>query len=321
MLLLRLRPDAPADAVQDLLDAAWSLQFMAPAIMCAAVGPVASWTAAAAGAAPSGSSGGGDGDSGGGNGDVPPRFTHAVHYRLAQRAALAALLRHPLLAALLRDTAAPLLAVDAEGTGAPGGGGSGGGAGPAVAQLAFEGALPRDIEGLFRRGAEFGEGADALVVFDSSHSGGAPAQGPGGADDFARRLVEFARGSSPAGGAVQASAGPLLLGLEPAPLLPGAAGAGSSSSSSSGGGGGGGGNASGADGPTTGAASPPLSAHNSGYALMARFPTAAAAAAFLAAPACVAARAGDPRLPLRAVAEAVIVVEPGEEGASRKQAL
>ncbi|GBF98482.1 hypothetical protein Rsub_11692 [Raphidocelis subcapitata] len=268
VLLLTARPDASPEEERGALDAAWSLQFMAPAIMCATVGAVASQS--------SYKEGGGGGDRGGGShaseaasGDDRGGFTHFVHFRLANRAALDALRRNPLHAALLRDALAPLST-------AP----------PSL--LAFEARLPRELEGLFRRGDEFGEGTELLLLLGPSTDAGTTGGGAtGGAEDFLSRLAAFAESS--AAGALQASAGAVV-----------AAG--------SGGGAGDGGSA--WPGPV-----PPT------HALMARFPGPRQAGVFLASPPCAAAAAGDPRLPLRALAAVSARVEAGEEGASRRQAL
>jgi hypothetical protein len=263
-LLLRVPSSTAPAKVQEFLDTAWSLQFMVPAIMCAAVGAVA----------------GGQQDGGGGGASFGP-FTHFVHLRLAQRAALAALRANPLHAALLREAAAPLI------------GGGGAAAAGALVELAFEGFVPLEIEGMFRRGGEYAEGCEALLLLgppasgDGGNSGGgtpeaaaaaaAASGGPDEAGGFLSRLAAFAAG--PGLRALQTSRGDVVL----------------CSSCSS------------ATAPT--------------HALMARFTAREAAAAFLASPPCAAAALRDPRLPLHLLASVVARVEPGEEGATRRRAI
>lgn len=271
LLLLRL-PGAAPDAVQDLLDAAWSLQFMAPAIMCASVGPVA-WQQACAAAVAAGGSGGGSGG-----------FTHAAHFRVASRAALTALLAHPLHAALLVDAAALASSPSADASGASTTETSDS-SGAAVVQVALEGSIARELEGMFRRGGEYAEGSELLLLLapppGSATGAAAGGEAEGGAADFASRLAALAE--SAAGGALQASCGGTL-------PLPG------------------------------GSSGTDPRAHAT-HALLARFPTGAQADAFWATPPCAAAAAGDPRLPLHAHSALVFAVEPGQEGSSRRQGL
>jgi len=267
VMLLRIRSDVDPGAVQDMLDAAWSLQYIAPAIMCASVGAVATQRTYA----------GHDVNSSWSS----TQFTHAVHFRVAQRKSFDALLQHPLHTALLLETIAPLVVNE-------------GGAAPGVLRMAFEGCIAKEIEGMFRRGGEYAEGTELLLLFVTPGSssgggggGGAAAAGGGAvesstaahqAHSFLARLASLAE--SAAAGALQASAGQAV-------------------SCSRGG----------------GAGEPPgqLPSH----VLMARFPLRAQADAFLNTPPCVAAAAGDARLPLHAVAAFALQVEPGDEGVTR----
>ncbi|KAI8465564.1 MAG: hypothetical protein J3K34DRAFT_525227 [Monoraphidium minutum] len=281
LLLLRARPGAPPEEAAAALDAAWSLQYMAPALMCASAGAVVRQLGGAGEAAAGGGAVGGG-----------AAFTHAVHYRLAQRGALSALLRHPLHAALLRDVLAPL-------AGASGGGGGGGGSasasggGGGIVHVAFEGRVASQLEALFRRGDEFAEGADVLLLLRPGAPGAAAQAG-----EFVSRLAALAETAG--FGAVQASGG------EAVPC--GSGGDGSS-------GGGGGGDA--PDSAGVGAAAWGGVSH----ALLARFPSCAAAAAFLASPPVAAAAAADARLPLHLAAALEVEVAPGEEDTQRVQAV
>jgi hypothetical protein len=183
VMLLRLRPGVAPAAAEDMLDAAWSLQYVAPAIMCASVGAVAAQRSY-------GGVKGGSSNQGGGGGAVGAGFTHAAHFRLANRAALDALLRNPLHAALLRDTVAPLLADASDGA-------------PSLQQVAFQGRLPRELEGMFRRGGAYAEGTEVLLLMAAA--GDHPASQAG---SFLTRLAQLAE--SEAGHAVQASAGEVV---------------------------------------------------------------------------------------------------------------
>jgi hypothetical protein len=185
--LLKARPDADAEAVAQLLDALWSLQYMVPAgIMCAAAGPVVACTAYTqrqqqqqAGEAPSlppppqAPAGGGDGWQCG--------FTHAVHFRLANRASLEHLMVHPLMAAS-RD------AVDQLCT--------------SSSQLVFEGLVAKRLEALFRRGEEFEAGVEHVLLLQPGASGGV------GADAFLCQLAALAESS--VAGSIQASHGAVI---------------------------------------------------------------------------------------------------------------
>ncbi|KIZ02849.1 hypothetical protein MNEG_5114 [Monoraphidium neglectum] len=158
--------------------------------MCASVGSIAEQRGPADGRA-----GSGQGVPGGGGSGC--EFTHWAHFRLASRAALGALLRHQLHTALLRDALSALTAAaDEDGVDSGGGGGRGSG----IMQLAFEGRVAKQLESLFRRGDEFGEGCELLLLLRPG-GGGAAAQ----ADDFVARLAALAE--SPGMGALQASGG------------------------------------------------------------------------------------------------------------------
>lgn len=177
--LLKARPDAAAEQVEALLDSLWSLQYLVPAgILCASAGPVVSCVAyqqqqqelgqqqQQSAQAPSSWQCG---------------FTHAVHFRLGNRASLEHLLVHPLMASS-RD------AVDALCS--------------AASQLVFEGMVAKRLEALFRRGEEYEAGVEHVLLLQPGAGGGA------GADEFLSNLASLAE-SSVAGG-IQASHGAVI---------------------------------------------------------------------------------------------------------------
>lgn len=201
--LLKARPEAAPEQLDELLDSLWSLQYMIPAgILCASAGPVVGCVAYSnlqqaqqqqqqqvvaaavveeeqqeAVAATAGS--------------VEEQqqwqcgFTHAVHFRLANRTSLEHLLTHPLMGAS-RDAVSQLCA--------------------SASELVFEGLVARRLEALFRRGQEYEAGVEHLLLLQAqrdSSDGGAV-----GVDAFLHRMAGLAE-SSVAGG-IQASHGALI---------------------------------------------------------------------------------------------------------------
>lgn len=179
--LLKAKSDADPEQIEVLLDSLWSLQYMVPAgILCAAAGPVVSCTtypcatqqlqqlmSAEQQQQP--------------KGQWQCGFTHAVHFRLANRLKLEHLMAHPLMASS-RDAVAELCTDHA--------------------QLVFEGMVTKRLEALFRRGEEFESGVEHILLLQPGANGGL------GADDFLSQLAGLAE-SSVAGG-IQASHGAVI---------------------------------------------------------------------------------------------------------------
>ncbi|KAI3423404.1 hypothetical protein D9Q98_010621 [Chlorella vulgaris] len=161
--LLRFPPDASEEDVSRVVDAIWSLQYAAAGPICASAGPLPAALAR-----------------------MPPPAAACSH---------AVLFRYGTEAALQRFQAQPRVRLMLSGADAP--------QGTAITTLNFLGAVPNELEAVFRRGGQWEAGLElvlALAVQEGSEAGDA--------SEFLSLSRQLA--VSPAFGAVQCSYGRCL---------------------------------------------------------------------------------------------------------------
>lgn len=163
------RPALQED-IASVVDGVWSLQYLAAGPICGSAGPLAGFRRAGAAAEYAGDAG-----------DAP---THAVLFRYSNEVALLRFESQPRVQLMLGGTGAP------QGTGARGGQGRGASEGAccrhacpcppltlppfslacppprlaAITTLNFQGRVPSELEAIFRRGPEWGEGVELVLA-------------------------------------------------------------------------------------------------------------------------------------------------------------
>ncbi|PSC74061.1 sonic hedgehog A [Micractinium conductrix] len=263
--LLSFPPNTSEEDIASVVDGVWSLQYLAAGPICGSAGPLAGFRRAGAAAEYAGDAG-----------DAP---THAVLFRYSNEVAL------------LRFESQPRVQLMLGGTGAP--------QGTAITTLNFQGRVPSELEAIFRRGPEWGEGVELVLAM--ALQGGATQDEAG---EFLQLTQQLAVSS--AFGAVQCSYGACIVqhrgdgdaaAAETPPPPPQQQQAQQQQQQQAA--------AGGAVGPQP------------DVVLLARFQDDAQLQQFLACPPVAALLEGDDRLPLRALWSAALLTQPSDSSSSQ----
>jgi hypothetical protein len=194
LLILDCSP-RPQEDIADTVDRVWSLQYVAPGPVCGSAGPLLPLAAPGVAVPP------------------PPPFSHAVLFRYASRPSLDAFVSNLKVRGMLGMTAAKVAEGEPQRGVSPGALESRPARAAAlglistnavcyagISTLCFEGAVPSELEAIFRRGGEWDAGRELVVALRA-----APGAAPGDGAEFLQLTQQLA--TSSAFGAVQASSG------------------------------------------------------------------------------------------------------------------